>query len=264
MKPAGYIVFCSLLTFCLIIAGCDDNPVPKPPVNHKESAPAQPFSEKEDFSATPEPWPPVGKDNVETASELLARNYYVILDCSGSMKEKQCSGPVNKLAAAKAALKRFVTLVPEEANLGLMIFVDTKVTELVPLAINNRHSFVKAVDSTYASGNTPLKSAITKGYDKLTEQATKQLGYGEYTLVIVTDGLASEGEDPTEIVLSMLNNTPIEIHTIGFCIGTNHSLNIPGKTVYKAADNPASLQRGLEDVLAESETFDVSAFSFNN
>lgn len=58
-------------------------------------------------------------------------------------------------------------------------------------------------------------------------------------------------------------HSPIQIHTIGFCIGPDHSLNIPGRTMYKAADNPQQLEKGLQDVLAESETFDVSDFDQN-
>ena len=79
--------------------------------------------------------------------------------------------------------------------------------------------------------------------------------------MIVTDGEASSGEDPTRIVQWILDYSPIQIHTIGFCIGTNHSLNIPGRTVYKAADNPQQLEKGLQDVLAESEQFDISEFN---
>jgi hypothetical protein len=58
-----------------------------------------------------------------------------------------------------------------------------------------------------------------------------------------------------------LKTTPINIYSIGFCIGENHALNQPGRTFYKAADNPAALRKGLEEVLAESETFDETEFS---
>jgi hypothetical protein len=105
-----------------------------------------------------------------------------------------------------------------------------------------------------------LDDAISAGYAQLEQQAMRQLGYGRYVLVVVTDGQANPGHDPTEKVRWMLNNTPIELHTIGFCIGTDHSLNMPGRTVYKAADNPAALRQGLADVLAEAEAFDVSTF----
>ncbi len=89
----------------------------------------------------------------------------------------------------------------------------------------------------------------------------RQLGYGRYVLVVVTDGQASPGQEPAAQVNWMLASTPVELHTIGFCIGTDHSLNMPGRTVYKAADNPVALRQGLAEVLAEAETFDPAAFA---
>jgi Mg-chelatase subunit ChlD len=132
--------------------------------------------------------------------------------------------------------------------------------ELVPLGTGNRQQFAETVQSASASGGTPLKDAISTGYAHLEKQAARQLGYGRYVLVVVTDGQAGGNQDPAAKVNWMLRNTPVELHTIGFCIGTNHSLNMPGRTVYKAADNPAALRQGLAEVLAEAETFDPAAF----
>ena len=209
-------------------------------------------------------WPPLnGNETVDIASELTTKNYYVVLDCSGSMGDRGCSGDKPKLYVAKESLGKFVNLVPEDANIGLMVFQNNRIEELIPLGKNNRDQFVKAVNNTSNSGGTPLFSAIRQGYFKLEAQGKKQLGYGVYTLVIVTDGAANEGQEPTEIVHWILDNSPIQIHTIGFCIGPNHSLNIRGRTVYKAANNPEQLDKGLQDVLAESENFDISDFNMN-
>ncbi|MFH1153224.1 MAG: vWA domain-containing protein [Pseudomonadota bacterium] len=207
-------------------------------------------------------WPMVGDNElVETAPDLMAKNYYVVLDCSGSMAEKGCSRGLPKLAVAKQSLAKFAGLVPADANLGLIVFQSNTITELIPLGRDNREQFSQAVNQTRSSGGTPLFSAIRAGYIQVETQGKKQLGYGEYTLVIVTDGEANAGQDPMEIVQWILANTPVQIHTIGFCIGTHHSLNIPGRTIYKAADSPEQLEKGLQDVLAESETFDISTFN---
>ena len=98
------------------------------------------------------------------------------------------------------------------------------------------------------------------GIEKLGIEARRQLGYGEFHLVIVTDGEADDQEDPTSVVTFALGETPIIVHTVGFCIGQNHSLNQPGKTLYKSAKDKESLNEGLVDVLAESENFDISSF----
>jgi hypothetical protein len=79
--------------------------------------------------------------------------------------------------------------------------------------------------------------------------------------VIVTDGEASGGEDPTKVVNKILKRSPVIIHTIGFCIGEDHSLNQHGRILYKAANNPGDLRKGLQNVLAESPTFDIAVFS---
>ncbi|MET0009605.1 MAG: hypothetical protein ABW109_17225, partial [Candidatus Thiodiazotropha sp. 6PLUC4] len=109
-------------------------------------------------------------------------------------------------------------------------------------------------------GNTPLATAITRGYEALNRQASIQLGYGEYHLVVITDGEASEGEYPDKIIKRILTESPVDVHTIGFCIGRQHVLNQPRYLSYQAADNVQALRQGLQDVLAESPAFTVSSF----
>jgi hypothetical protein len=58
----------------------------------------------------------------------------------------------------------------------------------------------------------------------------------------------------------MLAESPVVLHTIGFCIGEAHALNQPGRTYYRAADDPGALRRGLDEVLAESPVFDLTEF----
>ncbi len=77
---------------------------------------------------------------------------------------------------------------------------------------------------------------------------------------MVTDGEASEGQDPTGAVKLILDRSPVVLHTIGFCIGERHSLNQPGRTIYRAADNPNQLRQSLSGVLAEAPKFDASGF----
>jgi hypothetical protein len=98
-------------------------------------------------------------------------------------------------------------------------------------------------------------------YKAFTDQGRRQLGYGEYTIVVVTDGIANSIPRLQKVVDKLIADTPINIYSIGFCIGQEHSLNQPGRTLYKSADNPEQLQKGLQEVLAESESFDEDAFS---
>ena len=171
-----------------------------------------------------------------------------------------CSGSQTKLEAAKAALASFSESVPASANLGLLVFDGRGVAEWLALGTGNRQQFTRLVSEVRANGGTPLRDSVNLAYTKLLEQGAKQLGYGEYHLVIVTDGAADAGQDPTPIVNKLLAESPIVLQTIGFCIGPDHSLNQAGRTIYRAADNAADLRQGLADVLAEAPQFAVTQF----
>ena len=206
------------------------------------------------------PWPRASDQAAAISKDLMATNYYVVLDGSGSMNETACSGRQTKMEAAKDALAVFAQSVPASANLGLQVFDDKGVREWLPLDVGNREQFVRLVRKAQAAGGTPLRDSVDQAYAKLLDQGKKQLGYGEYHLVIVTDGEASSGQDPTQAVNKLLGESPIILHTIGFCIDNHHSLNQAGRTLYRAADNPAALGEGLAEVLAEAPKFTVSTF----
>ena len=204
-------------------------------------------------------WPPLHDGSSGRA--VTATNYYVVLDGSGSMRRSRCSGDASKMEAAVAALRTFVESIPADANLGLAVFDGAGVSERVALATANRPAFNNALSNVNASGGTPLLSAITLGYERLTAQGQQQLGYGEYHLVVVTDGQPDpEEEDPAPIVDRLLAESPVMLHTIGFCIGEDHVLNQPQRTFYAAADDPQQLRAGLSAVLAEAPNFDLTQF----
>ena len=205
-------------------------------------------------------WPPMGDNPSEVAKDLFASNYYIIFDGSGSMSEKGCSGNNTKLAVAKEAMAAFLENMPTDANVGLFIFDDIDEIERTQLSTMNKSEIMEHIRASNAGGDTPLKTAINAGYKALTAQASKQLGYGEYHLVIITDGAASKGENPEDIVQRIHTESPIVINTVGFCIGNKHSLNQAGLVNYKAANDSKSLLEGLEAVLAESPNFDTDSF----
>lgn len=206
------------------------------------------------------PWPPASSQATTVSADLFAGNYYIVLDASGSMAHSGCSGNQTKLEVAKAALASFAASLPANANLGLQVFDRRGVNEWLPFGSNNREQFVALLRKVDADGGTPLLNAVTQAYAKLLAQGRKQLGYGEYHLVIVTDGEADNGQDPTSAVNTLLKESPIVLHTIGFCIDSKHALNQAGRTIYKAADNPEALRQGLSDVLAEAPQFAVTKF----
>lgn len=190
----------------------------------------------------------------------MRNNIYVVFDGSGSMADVGCSGNVSKADAAKQALFSFADQIPVDTNLGMLVFDNFGTRETVALSVANKDKFSQEVKAVYPNQGTPLKTAITKAYKKLTAQAKKQQGYGNYHLVVVTDGAASASEDPTYIVNEILDESPIVLHTIGFCIKEQHTLNQPGRIIYKSAMNVKDLQTGLSNVLAEAPNFVATDF----
>lgn len=204
-------------------------------------------------------WPDAnnGSDNTFDAN-MLRDNVMVVLDMSGSMGYRDCSGPFrNKSEAAKATLAEWIKTVPNESNLGLVAFVHSDTKVYVDLAVGNRDLFMQEVKGFNPNGGTPLLDAVTSAEAELEKQAIRQNGYGTYKMVVITDGEHSVGQDPSQAVNKMLDNpqNPIEIHTIGFCI-EDSALNQPGRTEYQSAKNPEQLKEGLDSVLSEATTFD--------
>ena len=205
-------------------------------------------------------WPTIAQSNTAPISEsLLTLNYYLVIDGSGSMDEVGCSGDRKKIDVAKEAVNQFIDSIPKDANVGLLVFDNQGIGERVSLGTN--HDDVKQqVQNIVANGGTPLLQAMTRAYSAITQQAQAQLGYGEYHMVVVTDGESNSGQDPSKIVDTILRKSPITLHTIGFCIGDGHSLNVPGLTDYRAANNPDELLAGLQSVLAESAEYPADTF----
>ena len=254
------VIFTFLLAAAFVIAGCEESNTPQQTAKKVEAVKNGLVSVR--YTSTV--WPPVGPKNerIALAENPLAKNYLVVLDGSGSMDWQSCFGKTNRTTIAKGALEKWIGIVPKDANIGLVVFDNRGILEHVSLGNGeaNRSKFVKEVRGAGADSGTPLHSAMLLGYELLGKQARRQRGYGEYNLVVVTDGEANGGEDPSRLVQEIMATSPITITTIGFCIGQSHSLNQPGFTVYKEAGNLEELKKGLAEVLAESPTFDVKDF----
>ncbi|MEM7251635.1 MAG: vWA domain-containing protein [Pseudomonadota bacterium] len=205
-------------------------------------------------------WPAL-EQSTGIESSLQTENYYLVFDGSGSMKEADCSGGEPKLNVAKRAVGAFVRQIPNQANVGLFVFDKRGWGERVKIGPNRHEQVVQAVDRAVAGAGTPLNSAIAQAYVSLTQQAQRQLGYGEFHIVVITDGRASQGQDPRPVVDQLLAKSPIVLHTIGFCISGNHSLNQASRTYYRQAGDAQALARGLEAVLAEEPDFQVRTFA---
>jgi hypothetical protein len=229
------------------------------------------LSKKEDALQQPETdiysqWLKQKKEEIiisdETAGEAaLTRNIYFIFDGSGSMNDRtnhNCGGDQNferKIDGAKWALKTFLERIPEDVYIGLYVFDSVGSREVLPIQALDRQRLIREIEAIKAGGGTPLAQAITAGTDRLVERYKEQLGYGEFRLVVITDGLADE------IPMAALHAAKygIPIYTIGLCVGSNHPLRNFSLS-YRAADSFSDLSQGLEETIAELPDLDIADF----
>lgn len=255
IKRLAYFAFVVLAVF--LASGCEQAPAPAALEKQSNEVGVNIAAAKSGA------WPYIADQQKVSAlaENLLAKNFVVILDGSGSMDASGCSGGERKIDVAKKAITDWSTTIPAGSNLGLVAFHNGWTTlDLLPK--EQSKNFTTALDNVGARGNTPLATAIKLAYGMLTKQAQRQLGYGEYVIVVVTDGGDNdENESLEKWVGHVLGKTPIRLFTIGFCIDGDHYLNQRGRTIYKEANNPAELRKGLKEVLAEAESFDVKGFA---
>jgi Ca-activated chloride channel homolog len=197
----------------------------------------------------------------DTPGEVsLARNFYFLFDCSGSMEEN-CSGN-EKIKGAKEAFLRFLKNVPADANVGLLAFGlanDDGCKEILPLGKNNYDALAKAISPLKPTDGTPLGNAIFIGTQKLVDQYKKQLGYGEYRLIVITDGQATDHGHMLKACKNLTKFGFISLYSIGLCMDTDNSLKSYALSS-RDASNYEELEKALVETAAETDVFDSSVF----
>ena len=243
----------SCLLLCLGLTACEtNNQQSQPaPVAQRPASQAQPITPVTHHSTTP-----LG-DSVDGEADLT-RNLYFIIDGSGSMDEG-CSGK-KKIDGAKQAVAKFMETVPSNVNLGLWVFASAGSSERVPLGPDNRNAFMQAVNGIRANGGTPLADALRAAADKLEIQYQQQLGYGDYRLIVVTDG---EANGLGKAMRYVNDKGFIQVYAISLCIKLNNDLMTKSRDQF-AADDYDKLVEGLKQAAAESQTFDETTFEVTN
>ena len=195
---------------------------------------------------------------------LVRNNVIIVLDNSGSMSDAQCSGSFpNKSLAAESAIMEHLTTADPNTNYGLVTFDENGINVSVPLQPLNPTAFRIALDKSSPAGGTPLRQAISLGYDELLTQGSLQRGIGTYQIMVVTDGeVQSRNDDPSPLIRRLVNETPVGIIAAGFCISGSHSLNDPDRVTYSEAKRVEDLTRAFEELSAESDIFGIDQSTF--
>lgn len=214
----------------------------------------------------------VSFEDIPGATAETTRNFLIILDQSESMSDGvsrteaaeyfaaaqiQPEAGVSRMNVAKLALRQFVSEAPADVNLGLAIFGSRGIEILVPLGRDNRGQLQAAITGIRLwNGGTPLGEAIVAGTDRLMDRYKQQLGYGEYRLVVVTDG-ENNGKVSVSEAGAYAHRFGMPIYTIGFTVRGRHQLQ-DHSFWYKPASGVGELKDSLRETLVESpDPFDT-------
>ena len=185
--------------------------------------------------------------------DIHKTNIVVILDASGSMREKFSGDRTkSKMEAAKAALQEVLSQVPDDTHIGVLVFSGANIQNewVYPLGPKDTQKLRAAIRLPHPSGGTPLGKYIRIGANRLLEQREKQYNYGNYRLLVVTDGEASDTDKVKHYTPEILNRQ-IRIDVIGVDMKTDHLLaNVVDS--YRKADNPGELMAAVSQILAET------------
>lgn len=186
-------------------------------------------------------------------TDLHTENIIIILDASGSMREKfRADQSKSKMDAAKEALKEVLAKVPDNTHIGLLVFSGSNVQNewVYPLGPKNTEQLLAAIDLPQPGGGTPLGQYMRIGTNRLLEQREKQYNYGNYRLLIVTDGVAQDQEKVAQYTPEILDRQ-IRVDVIGVDMQTDHLLAKDADS-YRRADNPGELVAAVTQILAET------------
>lgn len=185
-------------------------------------------------------------------TDLHTENIIVILDASGSMKENfRADQTKSKMDAAKEALREVLANVPDNTHIGLLVFSSNVQNDWVyPLGPKNTDRLMAAIDLPRPGGGTPLGKYMRIGANRLLEQREKQYNYGNYRLLIVTDGVAQDQEKVAQYTPEILSRH-IRVDVIGVDMETAHLLAKEADS-YRRADNPGELVAAVTQILAET------------
>ncbi len=184
-----------------------------------------------------------------TGLASAGQNVVVVLDDSGSMNDKmRKQRGTTRIEAAKSALLTVLDSLPPDSKVGVVL-LNGGGKWLLPLGEVDRDTMRTTISSLRAKGGTPLGRFMKVGTDALLELREKE-HYGDYRLLIVTDGEAGDKRYVNSYLPDILSRG-ITVDVIGVDMKKSHSLATKVHS-YRSADDPASLTKAVQEVFAET------------
>jgi OmpA-OmpF porin, OOP family len=144
-------------------------------------------------------------------------NFFVFIDQSGSMYTRYIKLNMVKMAAAKQLVARMDGMIPDLGYKGgIDLFAEFQ--EIHPLTTYKPGVFAPSLgaikdDRKIYGRETPMKTGILE----LEDRAVLDNVVGPVTVIMLTDGMASPGEDPLQVVKQLVDKYPrVAFHVISF------------------------------------------------
>jgi len=195
---------------------------------------------------------PVGTLRVAPGQELertagtAPRSVLLLVDSSGSMADEVDGVP--KIEVARAVLLELVGAIPDEIEVGLLVFKDCAVIELtVPVGPLDRTRLAAAIRALRPMASTPIAGAIARVPGALA-------GHPEpYLVVLVTDGAETCGGDPVHAARDLIaTGYRLTLHVIGYDVAGHadvqrqlREIAAAGRGSYFTADTAKELRTAL-------------------
>lgn len=183
-------------------------------------------------------------------AQSVQQNVVVVFDDSGSMADYLSGTGVDKMSAAKESLSKVLTSLPQNTQLGI-ITLNGQWEEsqwFVPFGPIDKQTIGQKINELSPTGGTPLGGCIKSGCDVLLSNRAKQR-HGVYTLLIVTDGEASDQYLVNKYIPDIMTRG-ITVNAIGVGMSSDHTLATKVSN-YRNANDPNQLVVALQATFAE-------------
>ncbi len=168
----------------------------------------------------------------------------LIFDTSGSMNETVSGG--RKLDLGKAAMWKFVELLPRNTSLGLVAFrnaCDVRTVSPIQKASPAARARLRAdIAGLRSEGSTPLGYALAEAARLLAGSPNKK------TVVILTDGEETCDQNAFDRAADEAWKAGIKVYGIGFAMGGTPSRNFRRLGIYKDAQDEGQLASVFQDI----------------
>ncbi|MGI5216180.1 vWA domain-containing protein [Plantactinospora sp. CA-290183] len=188
----------------------------------------------------------------------------LVLDASGSMRES-AGGGVDKMTAARRAVRTLVRAAPDGTRLGLTVYGSSTgnsgaekaagcqdVRLVHPVGPVDREALLGTTDQVRARGYTPIGRALRVAADGLPAE-------GPRSIVLVSDGIDScAPPDPCEVARELARQgVDLRVHAVGFDVDRAAQRQLAciaraTRGTYTDAGDAAELARALNRVTQQA------------